>query len=863
MSIKRCIVKLVGFTLRQMIGDVGEVASHYLQSRLISQTEALRNAIRRALDRSWQAMGIALGDERFVQRAAQWLQQADTQDLARMIDKVLQTEYVGDEAFRQDCFKEWQEVQKQRLDDQLELDTLYDEVNRWPLAQRNIFDAAHEAVRNLAAELEDGYPNLGRLIARSRENQPPLLVAVFAFFFRQELRKCEELADELNLTALRELSRHHSDTWKKLDQICEQLDGHFDQLFGQLDKITDMADDTNRKIVVLQKLVQDALKKKHIPLHGPIREEHSDCMRTQDERRLIGRFLDQYRQLDAETQRRCPELLNQLGRLQVCVGQYGKAEASFSTVAGYCRAETGKAEALYNAHLAALEAREWDKALRYVMDAANMDHARYHLFPWEKFDPQRILGASGLGVVFLCTDKHTGQHVIVRTLHQQHLDRDIKDIFHEACILWRLQNPHIIGARSADYALEQDQRPYMVLDYFQGQRLGRSLKSAPANEQYPVREVEILARQIALAMQAAHKANIMHRNLKPGNVLIGQQHAEPRIKVIDFGLVLKQQLATSPEQSTHQSVLGRTISETSDYAAPEQKKSLPAHETKPHTDIYAFGRILAFLLYGTLNSKLRHRKHVPSYLNELVEKCTDDNYTFRPPNFDIVLSLLDTPTRIRVKKEKRDQRNDHTTALSQAPTSSAQEKELVFRCPACNNTLYPTPDEHAGDKIKCPCCQTAIIIPSLSGGHAATALLAEQPRAQQGVRKWKYITPGRNIHTCPFCGFEGELVKKTRGSCLLFLFLCLLYVIPGIIYAVHCRGYKSVCARCGHTIKQQRRPGSTRILIGFFLCFITGLIIIADMTLQDFDNISYIFIFGIPTYFLLRSGLKARFKNKE
>ena len=98
--------------------------------------------------------------------------------------------------------------------------------------------------------------------------------------------------------------------------------------------------------------------------------------------------------------------------------------------------------------------------------------ARYTPFPLDKYEPTRILGGGGFGVAFLCQHRYMDSRVVVKALHVEELDRDVGKVFQEAQLLRQLDHPAIIRLWDCGYADEAAHaRPYLVMDYFDGQTL--------------------------------------------------------------------------------------------------------------------------------------------------------------------------------------------------------------------------------------------------------------------------------------------------------------------------------------------------------------------------------------------------------
>jgi Protein kinase domain len=111
-----------------------------------------------------------------------------------------------------------------------------------------------------------------------------------------------------------------------------------------------------------------------------------------------------------------------------------------------------QAEANYNAYRAALEEKKWDKALAAIQKAAALDSQRFAPFPMQRYQPKGILGAGGFGTVFLCHDKNFEEEVVVKTLHDGAMERNMTEVFREARLLRKLNHPAVIGVHEGEYA---------------------------------------------------------------------------------------------------------------------------------------------------------------------------------------------------------------------------------------------------------------------------------------------------------------------------------------------------------------------------------------------------------------------------
>jgi hypothetical protein len=147
----------------------------------------------------------------------------------------------------------------------------------------------------------------------------------------------------------------------------------------------------------------------------------------------------------------------------------------------------------------------------------------------------------------------------------------------------RLNHPHIVRATDAG---EVDGTHFLVMDFIDGQTLGQLVQ---AGGPLPVAEACELVRQAALGLQHVHQHGLVHRDVKPSNLLLG---ADGQVKVLDLGLaLLKEEDAGAAELTATGQVMG-----TFDYMAPEQFGD--THAVDIRADVYSLGCTLYFLLTG-------------------------------------------------------------------------------------------------------------------------------------------------------------------------------------------------------------------------------------------------------------------------
>src|SRR5262249_14648618 len=150
-------------------------------------------------------------------------------------------------------------------------------------------------------------------------------------------------------------------------------------------------------------------------------------------------------------------------------------------------------------------------------------------------------------------------------------------------------------------------------------------------------------------LKAAHEKGILHRDVKPDNVLVRRHGPGWRVKLIDFGLALRQSVihATLATSAAKTATLRASITGTLDYAAPEQLGRLPGVPVGPRPDVYGSGRTCCFALFGTAQPLRKHWKSLPEPLADLLEGCLAERPEERPDGFDTILSRLEPPAERR------------------------------------------------------------------------------------------------------------------------------------------------------------------------------------------------------------------------
>ena len=204
------------------------------------------------------------------------------------------------------------------------------------------------------------------------------------------------------------------------------------------------------------------------------------------------------------------------------------------------------------------------------------------------FEITEVIGRGGMGVVYFAHDTKLKRSVAIKSMPVQLKDDSTAQMRfrREAELLASLNHPNI--AVIYDIIEQDDGAGYLVLEYVPGETLIERIKRKPLK----LEEALSIARQIALAISAAHEKGVIHRDLKPGNIKLA---LDDRIKVLDFGLA-KSFVSDGVEIEITSTKPGHIIG-TPAYMSPEQARGNP---TDHRTDIWSFGCIMYQMLTGHL-----------------------------------------------------------------------------------------------------------------------------------------------------------------------------------------------------------------------------------------------------------------------
>jgi serine/threonine protein kinase len=210
-----------------------------------------------------------------------------------------------------------------------------------------------------------------------------------------------------------------------------------------------------------------------------------------------------------------------------------------------------------------------------------------------RYELKEILGAGGMGFVYLAKQRGLSREVAVKMLYAERTRdrRNVRRFRREAIALAGIDHPNVV--RVFEYGDGGGDTPYIVMEKVRGLPLDDIIA---AIGRFPPRHAVDIAAQLADALSAAHRAGVVHRDLKPANVQIDAQGKELHARILDFGLALLAEGIDTGGTGGGRLTRQGMIFGTPEYMSPEQIKGRNADS---RSDIYSLGIVLYELLTGT------------------------------------------------------------------------------------------------------------------------------------------------------------------------------------------------------------------------------------------------------------------------
>jgi serine/threonine-protein kinase len=204
-----------------------------------------------------------------------------------------------------------------------------------------------------------------------------------------------------------------------------------------------------------------------------------------------------------------------------------------------------------------------------------------------RYDIVRVLGKGAMGVVYEARDPNLDRPVAIKTIRVQGLSADAASEYEvrfrtEARSAARLHHPNIVSVFDSG---QDGDDAYLVMEYIQGEDLKHHLE---CGARFSVRSSIVMVHDLLMALDHAHRQNVVHRDIKPANMLI---EVSGRVKLADFGVARIQEA-----DETHLTQVGGAVG-TPKYMSPEQAKGLRGDS---RSDVFSAGVVLYELLTGRL-----------------------------------------------------------------------------------------------------------------------------------------------------------------------------------------------------------------------------------------------------------------------
>ncbi len=272
------------------------------------------------------------------------------------------------------------------------------------------------------------------------------------------------------------------------------------------------------------------------------------------------------------------------------------------------------------------------------------------------------VGHGGMSTVYRAFDTVLERQVAIKLMHREmSSDTDQLERFRrEARAVAQLNNPHVVGVIDTG---EDDDTPYIVFEYVEGETLKDRIRR---HGRLPVPEAVAYAVEIARALGGAHERHIVHRDVKPQNVLID---ADGTAKVTDFGIAR----TLSEEGLTAD---GRVLG-TTDYVSPEQALG---QDVGPQSDLYSLGIVLFEMLTGDVpfsgeNQVAVAMKHVRDELPDVQVR--------RPEVSSALAAVVDRATAKDLGRRYRDDAELIADLEDALAIESARTGQATGRRPPC------------------------------------------------------------------------------------------------------------------------------------------------------------------------------------
>src|SRR5690349_11107698 len=356
------------------------------------------------------------------------------------------------------------------------------------------------------------------------------------------------------------------------------------------------------------------------------------------------------------------------------------------------------------------------------------------------------IGSGGMSTVYRAFDTVLERQVAIKLMHREiAADTDQLERFRrEARAVAQLNHPHVVGVIDAGEAPPPDEpsgfgepaaMPYIVFEYVEGETLKDRIRRAG---RLPIPEAVAYAIEIARALQAAHDHRIVHRDVKPQNVLIDE---EGTAKVTDFGIARS---LTEEGLTADGRVLG-----TTDYVSPEQALG---QDVGPESDLYSLGVVLFEMLTGDVPF---HGENQVSVAMKHVREELPDVQLRRPEVSSALAAVVDRATAKDLERRYSNDRELIADLEDVLAIETARSGQATGEATAVIRTLPARARRRLPLRMRHPVWLVVALL--LVGAAVAVALILLAHRAQHGAQNIRNIPAPKNS------GLQAFSIKQSNA----------------------------------------------------------------------------------------------------
>jgi len=287
----------------------------------------------------------------------------------------------------------------------------------------------------------------------------------------------------------------------------------------------------------------------------------------------------------------------------------------------------------------------------------------------------RLLGKGGMGEVYLAEQLRVGSRLVALKVLNRACSQDpvtTKRFENEISAAGSIQHRNVVTVYES--RVTDDGQIYVAMEFIPG----KSLRALLTEQRVlPVGTVVKIAKQVCAGLAAAHKLGIVHRDIKPDNLMLAaDEHDDHAVKVVDFGIARFTEMG-GPAVTTRDGVIIGTPA----YMSPEQAMGLTGDKIDARSDIYSVGMVIYEMLTGTVAF------HGDSWMNVLLQHVNETPRQLRQMRPDLDIPVQVDRTVLKALEKDRDRRQ-------QTPAALASELEEAYSQAAADRaSVLPTPSQ--------------------------------------------------------------------------------------------------------------------------------------------------------------------------